>query len=327
MSTARVFSGAQPTGELHIGNYLGAIRNWVTMMHEPGLECTYAIVDAHAITMPHDPKELRERTLRLAHDLMALGVDPKRCTLFIQSEVPEHTELAWYLAAVTPMGDLSRMTQFKDKSDNAEFISSALFTYPTLMAADILLHQATLVPVGDDQLQHLELARETVRRFNHRFKKNVFSEPKPRLSRAKRIMGTDGNGKMSKSKNNSISIFDTSEAFWKKLKGAFTDPQRLKMTDPGRPALCNIFAMHEAMSPPATVEEVRSNCEGGKWGCMDCKKVVFDNFETELVPLRKKREEISLADVNAALDEGRDKARGVASKTIRDVRSVMGLGR
>src|SRR5205085_7834005 len=206
----------------------------------------FCIVDAHAITVPQDPKELRERIDTFAIDLVACGLDPEKCILFVQSDVREHTELAWYLASVTPYGDLQRMTQFKEKSEGKEHVSTALFTYPVLMSADILLYKASIVPVGEDQLQHLELARETVRRFNYRFGP-VFPEPQPRLSKTPRIMGVDGESKMSKSKGNSIALFDAPDVFWNKLRTAFTDPMRLRKSDPGRPEICNIFTMHKAM--------------------------------------------------------------------------------
>jgi tryptophanyl-tRNA synthetase len=331
---ARVFSGIQPTGELHVGNYLGAVRAWARQLSTlpaegatGGEDAMFCIVDAHAITLPFEPRELSARTIALATDLMACGIDPDRCTLFVQSDVREHTELAWYLAAVTPMGDLGRMTQFKEKSENTEFVSAALFTYPILMSADILLYKATVVPVGDDQLQHLELARETVRRFNHRFG-SVFPEPKARLSAAPRIMGLDGDAKMSKSKGNSLGVFDPPEVFWNKLRGAFTDPQRLRKGDPGRPEVCNIYTMHKAVSPPETVLEVHANCTEAKWGCVDCKKVLFEHFDKELVPLRTKRRELGGSPelVQDALGVGVAKARVIARETMSQVRAAMGLG-
>jgi len=324
---ARVLSGIQPSGELHIGNYLGAVRTWVRQVEAQEEETLFCIVDAHAITVPYEPKELRARTLALATDLIACGLDPAKTTLFVQSDVREHTELTWYLASVTPMGDLSRMTQFKEKSEGKEFVSTALFTYPVLMSADILLYKATVVPVGDDQLQHLELARETARRFNHRFGR-ILREPKARLSSASRIMGLDGASKMSKSKGNSIALFDPPEVFWKKLRGAFTDPQRLRLTDPGRPEVCNIYTMHKAVSPEATVAEVATSCTTARWGCVECKKVMFDNFDRELVPLRVRRKELEAKPelVHAVLAEGAAKARALAETTMSEVRRAMGLG-
>jgi len=327
---ARVFSGIQPTGELHLGNYLGAVRTWRQQIEEGKDQTMFCIVDAHAITVPYEPKDLRKNIDMFAIDLIACGVDPDKTTLFVQSDVREHTELAWYLAGVTPMGDLGRMTQFKDKGEGKDFVSTGLFTYPVLMSADILLYKANVVPVGEDQLQHLELARETVRRFNHRFRgegrRKIFVEPMPRLSSTPRIMGLDGDSKMSKSKGNTINLFEEKDAFWKKLRTAYTDPQRLKMSDPGRPEICNIFTMHKAVSPAATQAEVVENCTGAKWGCVDCKKVLFDNFDKELVPLRARRAELSIDKVRQALGDGAAKARTIAQQTMREVRGAMGLG-
>lgn len=322
---ARVFSGIQPSGELTIGNYLGAVRTWQKQVAEGNEETLYCIVDAHAITVPQDPKELRERIDGFAIDLIACGLDPEKTTLFVQSDVREHTELAWYLATVTPYGELGRMTQFKEKGEGKEFVSTALFTYPVLMSADILLYRATIVPVGEDQLQHLELARETVRRWAHRFG-DLFPEPQPRLSATPRIMGLDGLTKMSKSRGNHISLFEPRESFWSKLRTAYTDPQRLKRSDPGRPEVCNVFTMHKAVSSKETQDEVIANCTGAKWGCVDCKKVLFEAFDAELVPLRTKREQLSLDQVRQALGDGAAKARKIAAETMKDVRAALGIG-
>ncbi len=322
-----VFSGIQPTGELHIGNYLGAVRNWAKQVQTQGEQDNlyFCIVDAHGITVPYKAKEMRARIDAFAIDLIACGMDPSRCTLFVQSDVRQHTELAWYLASVTPMGDLQRMTQFKDKSDGQEFVSAALFTYPVLMSADILLYRANVVPVGDDQLQHLELARETARRFNHRFGK-TFREPQPLLSSAPRIMGTDGLTKMSKSKGNTINLFEPHKDFWKKLQGAYTDPQRVTREDPGRPEVCNIYTMHKELSTEAEQATVRENCTTAGWGCYDCKKLLHENFEKEIVPLRTKREALKIEDVRQMLGDGAAKARTVAEATMKQVRTAMGLG-
>lgn len=301
------------------------MRTWRQQIEANREDTLFCIVDAHATTVPYDAADLRRRIDGFAIDLIACGVDPDKTILFVQSDVREHTELAWYLSGVTPMGDLQRMTQFKEKGEGKEFVSSALFTYPVLMSADILLYKATVVPVGDDQVQHLELARETARRFNHRFG-DVFPEPKPRLSTTPRIMGLDGDSKMSKSKGNTISLFEPEESFWSKLRTAYTDPQRLQLSDPGRPEICNIYTMHKAVSPKETQDEVVANCTGAAWGCVDCKKVLFENFNRELVPLRKKREALSLPEVREALGDGAAKARRIAQATMREVRERMGLG-
>jgi tryptophanyl-tRNA synthetase len=321
----RVFSGIQPTGDLHIGNYLGAVRTWRTQIEEGKEETMFCIVDAHAITVEYEPAELRKKIDGFAIDLIACGLDPSKTTLFVQSDVHEHMELAWYLAAVTAYGDLQRMTQFKDKGEGKDFVSAALFTYPVLMSADILLYKATTVPVGEDQLQHLELARDTARRFNHRFG-DLFPEPQPRMSATPRIMGLDGLTKMSKSKNNTIGLFEPPDQFWNKLRTAYTDPQRLKKSDPGRPEICNIYTMHKALSPKETQNEVVASCTGAKWGCVDCKKVLFENFEKELVPLRTKREALTMDEVRKHLGEGAEKARTIARETIAEVKDIMGLG-
>lgn len=321
----RVFSGIQPSGEITIGNYLGAVRTWRQQVEEGKEETMYCIVDAHAITVPQEPKELRDRIDTFAVDLVAAGLDPEKTTLFVQSDVREHMELAWYLATVTPYGELGRMTQFKEKGEGKDFVSTALFTYPVLMSADILLYKATIVPVGEDQLQHLELARETVRRWNHRLGE-TFPEPQPRLSATPRIMGVDGLTKMSKSKGNHISLFEPKDSFWNKLRTAYTDPQRLKKSDPGRPEICNIYTMHKAVSPKETQDEVVESCTGAKWGCVDCKKVLFENFEKELVPLRTKREQLSIDHVRQSLADGASKARRIAQETMKEVRAALGIG-
>ena len=323
----RVFSGIQPSGETHIGNWLGAVRGWAAQVAAQKEELFFCIVDAHAITVEYEPLELRRRVIGMACDLIACGIDPDRCTLFVQSDVREHTELAWCLSSVTPMGDLQRMTQFKEKSAGREHVTVGLFTYPVLMSADVLLYKATLVPVGEDQLQHLELVRDTARRYNHRFG-DVFAEPQPLLSRAPRIMGLDGLSKMSKSKGNAIGLFESKEELWNKLRGAFTDPQRLRKSDPGRPEVCNIYTMHKAVSTPAEVDLTYAECTRAERGCVDCKKILAENFERELLPLRTRRGEIEARPdyVRQALGDGATKARRVAESTMREVRETMGLG-
>jgi tryptophanyl-tRNA synthetase len=327
MTRARVFSGIQPTGELHIGNWLGAVRTWATQVAEQKEDLIFCVVDAHAITNEYDPAELRNRIEAMARDLVACGLDPARCTLFVQSDVREHTELAWYLANVTPFGDLERMTQFKDKRAKEEHVLAGFFAYPVLMSADILLYKATVVPVGEDQLQHLELARETARRFNFRFGE-TFPEPQPRMSAAPRIMGLDGQAKMSKSKGNTIGLFEDPASFWNKMRGAYTDPQRLRRSDPGRPEVCNIYTMHKALSTPEQVDLTYKECTTAQRGCIDCKKILVESFERELVPLRTKRAELDAQPgaVAKALAEGAEKARAIARETMHEVRDKMGLG-
>jgi tryptophanyl-tRNA synthetase len=325
--TVRVFSGMQPTGGLHVGNWLGALRGWVKLLAEPKYDPIFCVVDAHAITIDYDAKTMPARVLDTALTYIAGGLDPERCTLFVQSAIPEHMELAWYLGTVTAMGDLNRMTQFKEKSEqHKQNVNSGLFTYPILMAADILLYKGEVVPVGDDQVQHLELSREIARRFNARFGE-VFPEPKPLLSTTPRIMGLDGKSKMSKSKNNTIDLFDPPKTVEKKLKGAFTDPQKLRLGDPGRPEICNIFTMHRALSNPEAVKGVEVNCRSGALSCGECKMRLCTAMLAELNPMRERAEALRANPkrVLEVLGDGASRARGLAHETMRDVRRAMGL--
>src|SRR5258705_9869864 len=214
---ARIFSGIQPSGSLHIGNYLGAVKNWVELQHK--YESFFCIVDYHAITVPYEPADLRARTADMALSLLAAGLDPSKCTLFVQSMVPEHTELAWIFNTLTPLGELERQTQFKEKASKEASVPAGLLNYPVLQAADILLYRAELVPVGEDQVQHLELSREISRKWNARFSptKVFFPEPKPLLTPARRVMGLDGQAKMSKSLGNTIELLEDPASIWEKL--------------------------------------------------------------------------------------------------------------
>ncbi|MEO6525918.1 MAG: tryptophan--tRNA ligase [Gemmatimonadaceae bacterium] len=324
---ARIFSGIQPSGELHIGNYLGAVKNWVTLQHTA--ESLFCIVDYHAITIPFEPAQLRLRRRELALGLLASGLDPQVCSVFVQSDVPEHTELAWILNSVTPLGELERQTQFKEKSQRMESVNAGLLNYPILQAADILLYRADLVPVGDDQLQHLELSRVIARRWNAQFapEADFFPEPNPLLTPTRRIMGLDGQAKMSKSMGNTIGLLESRDEVWAKLRPAVTDPKRIRKTDPGTPEVCNIYHLHKAFSPPATVEHVALQCSTAGWGCIDCKKVLLESMETELVPIRSRAEELRAAPrrLEDALAAGAEKCRTIARETMRGVRERMGF--
>jgi len=322
---ARVFSGIQPSGELHIGNYLGAVQNWVKLQHQH--ECLFSIVDLHAITQAYDPTALATRTLDMATGLLAAGIDPERATVFVQSHVREHTELNWLLTTVTPLGELERQTQFKDKSQRQESVPLGLLAYPVLQAADVLLYQATLVPVGEDQLQHLELMREITRRWNARFGAGYFPEPQAQLSTAKRVLGLDGQAKMSKSLGNTIGLLDSPEVIWEKLRPAATDPARKTRKDPGNPDICNIFTIHQGFSPPETLVEVAQKCRTAGWGCLDCKRVLADNMIAALTPIRERAAELQAKPqrVRDVLRAGAAKARALAQRTIAEVRRRMGF--
>ncbi|MBX3174899.1 MAG: tryptophan--tRNA ligase [Gemmatimonadaceae bacterium] len=324
----RVFSGIQPSGELHIGNYLGAVKNWVALQHEH--ESFFCIVNYHAITIAYAPEDLRRRTRDMAISLLASGLDPAKCTLFVQSDVPQHTELQWVFNTVTPLGELERQVQFKDKSAKQEQVMAGLLNYPVLQAADILLYLADTVPVGEDQVQHLELSRVVARNWNARFSPDApfFPEPKPKLTATRRIVGLDGQAKMSKSLGNTIGLLETPDEMWAKLRPAITDPARQRKTDPGTPEQCKtIFELHKAFSPEATVAEVDANCRGAKWGCIDCKKVLHANMVEELTPIRSRAESLQAnpAEVDALLGKGAARAREVARATMNTVRDKMGL--
>jgi len=326
-STARetIFSGIQPSGELHLGNYLGAVRNWVAL--QDSYRCFFCVVDYHAITQPFEPAEMPRRVRDMATDLLACGIDPARSTLFVQSAVPEHTELAWAISAVTPFGELGRMTQFKEKSaKDPDNVNAGIFTYPVLMAADIIIYGATRVPVGEDQRQHLELAREIVRKWNARFGQ-TFVEPEALFSSTPKILGLDGQAKMSKSLGNTISLRESDEAAWNKLRTAATDPARVRRTDPGNPDKCNIFTLHRFFSSAERQAEVRVGCTTAGIGCIDCKKWLFEGVKSDLNRIRARREELLAAPqaVDTILAEGAQRARVVAADTMARVRQRLGV--
>ncbi len=322
---SRVFSGIQPSGELHIGNYLGAVVNWVALQAQ--YECIYSIVDLHAITQPYDTATLAPRTYEMAVGLLAAGLDPSRCTLFVQSHVPQHAELMWLLNTVTPLGELERMTQFKDKAARQESVPAGLLNYPILQAADILLYKADRVPVGEDQLQHLELSREIARRWNTRFGVETFPEPQPMLSPTRKILGLDGQTKMSKSLGNTIGLLDSPEEIWAKLRPAMTDPARKTKKDPGNPEICNIFTIHRAFSTGEQVAHVDAQCRSAGWGCLDCKRLLADNMIAALAPVRERAAELRARPerVREVLGDGAAHCRALAEATLVEARQVMGL--
>jgi tryptophanyl-tRNA synthetase len=336
---SRIFTGIQPSGELHIGNYLGAVKNWVRLQHE--FDTIVSIVDYHAITLAYEPAQLRQRRRDLALTLLAAGIDPKIATLYVQSQVPEHTELAWILNTITPLGELERQTQFKEKSRQQDSVAAGLLNYPVLQAADILLYRADKVPVGEDQIQHLELSRVVARRWNSLFgrptgkhsedgseeREQFFPEPQPLLTNTPRVMGLDGHTKMSKSMGNTIGLLESPESIWAKLRPAVTDPKRIKRTDPGTPEVCNIYHLHKAFSTPALVEHVAVQCSTAGWGCIDCKKALAESMEQELVPIRRRAAELAAkpTDIDDALSAGSARCRALARETMDVVRDRMGF--
>jgi tryptophanyl-tRNA synthetase len=322
-----IFSGIQPSGELHLGNYLGAIRNWVAL--QSSYRCFFCIVDYHAITQPFEPDVLGRRVREMACDLIACGIDPAKSTLFVQSAVREHTELAWALASVTGYGELGRMTQFKDKAEkNPDNINAGLFTYPVLQAADILIYHATKVPVGEDQRQHLELAREIVRKWNARFGE-TFREPEALYSSTPKILGLDGQAKMSKSLGNTISLREDDTAVWNKLRTAATDPARVRRTDAGDPDKCNVFTLHKFFSTEARQAEVRQGCTTAGIGCIECKKWLLEGVKIDLDRIRARRDELLAKPdaIDEILADGARRARAVAAQTMTLVRDRLGIDR
>ncbi len=327
---ARIFSGIQPSGELHIGNWLGAVRNWVNLQHD--FESFYSIVDLHAVTAgggATDPDRLAQQTIDMAIGLLSAGIDPEQATLFVQSHVPAHSELMWLLNAVTPVGDLERMTQYKDKSRGLKSIPAGLLNYPILQAADILLYRADIVPVGEDQFQHLELAREIARRWNRRFGggEAFFPEPVARKTEAVRVTGLDGKGKMSKSQGNTVGLLDAPDDIWQKLRPAMTDPARKTRKDPGNPDICNIFALHGHFSSADTCVMVAEQCRTAGWGCLDCKRVLADNISERFAPMRERAQELKADQrrVTDLLARGAEHAAAIANETLGGVQERMGL--
>ena len=320
-----VFSGIQPTGLVHIGNYLGAIRNWVSLLDQ--YDCIFCVVDLHAMTVPYEPEQMRQRILDAVIVNMAAGLDPERCTLFVQSHVPEHTELAWILSTCASYGELTRMTQFKEKSEqHREYVNCGLFTYPVLMAADILLYKAEVVPIGDDQTQHLELAREICRDFNARYGE-TFPEPQPLYSRVTRLMGLDGKAKMSKSLNNYLALLAEPDETRSLLRTAATDPARVRRTDPGTPEICNIHTMHLGFSPPEDILWCEEGCRTAGIGCIECKMRLADNMICELAPVRERYRRYT-ADpgyVQGVIQRGAEVCRARAGKTMEEVRRKVGI--
>jgi len=320
-----LFSGIQPTGTLHIGNYFGAIKNWVKIQYD--YKTYICVVDYHAITVAYDPNEMPDRVMDLAINLFACGIDLEKTNLFIQSEVPGHADLTWVFNTVTPMGELERMTQFKDKSkQHKKNVNVGLFDYPVLQASDILIYKGEVVPVGEDQVQHIEFTREVARYFNKRYGR-LFPECQALLTKTPRIMGLDGENKMSKTLNNYLGILDTESQIWKKISVAKTDPARIKKTDPGNPFICNIYSYHKLVTGEEEREEVAEGCSKAGIGCLDCKKIFTKNLMNVLNPIRERYENLkkNTHSIREILSNNADKCRHIAKQTILETKERMGL--
>jgi tryptophanyl-tRNA synthetase len=320
----RVFSGFRPTGRQHIGNYLGAVQNFVVLQNE--YDCVYCVVDIHALTTLESTESLREDIYEMVLDWLAAGIDPQKSIIFVQSHVPQVMELHTLFSMVTPLSWLLRVPTFKEKVKmQPHNVNYGLVGYPVLMTADIALYKGEVVPVGEDQLPHLELAREIVRRFNSLFGV-AFPEPQAKLTNFPSVLGLDGVQKMSKSYNNHIEISASPQEISKRVMAAVTDPARKYRSDPGHPEVCNVFRLHNFFTP-ARVEEIASECRGARIGCVDCKKVLAESINSNLKPFRERRAGLTSKSgyVNQVLADGANRAEAIAKETIREVKEKMKL--
>lgn len=322
----RVFSGARPTGRQHLGNYLGAIKNYVAMQED--YRCVYCIVDIHALTTVETTKDLAFNTQEMALDWLAAGMDPKQSIIFVQSHVPEVMELHTILSMVTQLGKLTALPTFKEKvRDNPDNVNYGLVGYPVLMSADILLYKADAVPVGTDQIPHLEFAREVVRSFNFRYDTDVLVEPQAVVTKIPKVLGIDGVRKMSKSLDNHIELASTPEETEKRVLRMVTDPQRQRLTDPGDPDVCNVYTLHNIFSSAEEVERINKDCRSASIGCVDCKRILAANLNKNLEPFRAKRKELEGDPdyVRDVLLDGAKRAKVIAAETMEQVREAIGF--
>jgi len=335
----RVLSGMRPTGKLHLGNYMGALKNWVELQNAthaggaPKYECFFFIADYHALTTDYaDTSVLKENVREVALDFLAAGLDPKRCTIFVQSDVPAHAELSLLLGMITPLSWLERVPSYKDQQEQLKEKDLGTFGflgYPLLMSADILVYQADFVPVGQDQAAHVEITREIARRFNHFYSggnQEILPEPKVLLTPSPKLPGTDGR-KMSKSYGNTILLSDPEPEVRAKLKTMVTDPARIRRTDAGNPDVCPVFDLHKVFSSQETQAEVRAGCTSAGIGCIQCKGWLADAVVKELAPIQQRRQhfEAHPEEVAKILDQGAVRANARAEQTMQQVRAAVGL--
>lgn len=322
----RILSGMRPTGKLHLGHLVGALENWVALQHE--YENFHLIADYHALTTNLDSSELYQNSLDMVIDWLAAGIDPAKSPIFRQSQIKEHTELHLIFSMLITSARLERNPTLKDqvRDLNIENVIYGHLGYPVLQAADILLYKGNVVPVGEDQVPHIEITREIARKFNAQWGE-VFPEPEPKLTKFARLPGLDGNMKMSKSAGNTILLSDSPEEIKKRLRSAVTDPQKIRKGDPGHPEVCLVFTYHKKFNPDE-VPEIEQNCQTGALGCVDCKMKCTAKLIEALAPLREKRlhYENNMEEVKAILHDGEAQAKQVAQKTMEEVRSVMKLG-
>jgi tryptophanyl-tRNA synthetase len=327
-----VFSGMRPTGLLHLGNYMGALQNWVALQQD--YDCIYCAVDIHALTTvesPEDTQSIKPNIEDMVLDWLAAGVDPEKSIVFVQSHVPEVMSLHTLLSMVTPLGWLTRVPTFKDKvrqmHETEGTVNYGLVGYPVLQTADIILYKADTVPVGQDQVPHIELSREIVRRFNTMFGE-TFPEPQAKLTEAPLLLGLDGKNKMSKTLDNHLDLAATPEETTKRVLTAFTDPERVRRDIPGRPEVCNIYSLHKIFSGAEAASTVYTECTTAQRGCVDCKRHIADSINDYLKDLRERRREFKARPgyVQEILHEGGKKAKAIAVETLAEVYEKMGLG-
>jgi tryptophanyl-tRNA synthetase len=328
VSNRRVLSGSRPTGRQHLGNLNGAIQNWINLQSS-GAECFYFSADWHALTTKYEnPDDVRADELNMFVDWIACGIDPAKCTLFVQSAVKQHSELFLLLAMLTPNGWLERVPTYKEQQQNitnTDLNTYGFLGYPLLMTADVLVYKANTVPVGLDQVPHLEFSREVVRRFNHLYGP-VFPEPEAMLMPVAKVLGTDGR-KMSKSYGNDVFVGEAGESLKKKIMGMVTDPARKRRQDPGNPEICGIYMLHQLYSAPETIATVKRECPTAGIGCVDCKKMLLEKLDPAQQAIHDKRERL-LKDLDAVrghVSAGNEKARAVAEATLVQVRRAMKL--
>lgn len=327
MQKKRILSGMRPTGKLHLGNYVGALENWISLQDD--YDSFHFIADYHMLTTNLDTSEIHNNTIEMVIDWLAAGLDPKKSPFFRQSKIKEHTELHLLFSMLITSARLERNPTLKEqvRDLSMENLTYGHLGYPVLQSADILLYKGEVVPVGEDQVPHVEIAREIARRFNNQYG-DVFPEPEPKLTRFARLPGLDGVAKMSKSLNNAILLSDDPETVKAKMKKAVTDPLKIRRGDPGRPEICIVFMYHQKFNTPEEVEEVEKGCRTGALGCVDCKMKAAARINNMLAPILEKRKEFE-SNINLVydvLDDGENKARSFAEKTMSEVHSHMNLG-
>ena len=329
MTTAprkRVLSGMQPSGLMHLGNYLGALENWKALQED--YDCFFFVADWHALSTNYaDTSRIREFVRELLIDWLAAGIDPKRSTVFIQSHIPEHAVLHLLLSMMVPVSWLERNPTYKEKQDEIkekDLSTYGFLGYPVLQAADILLYKPDFVPVGKDQLPHLELTRELARRFNDIYKKPVFPEPKEHLTKFPKVLGTDGR-KMSKSYGNTINLSDAEPVVRQKLKTMVTDPARVRRTDPGNPDVCPVYEFHKIYSPQEVQAQINQDCRTAAIGCIDCKKLVADKMVERMAPMWDARASLMShpSRIDEIVQDGSQRAAKVAKATLAEVNEAM----